>query len=152
MFKTNLTVGEVLNALKTSQPGPVCVCVHGIERRYDTFGVFTLGGGLFVHILYDDDAENDRQSIEEAISMLKAQPPETKILLGVGSDLSKYLEIDQTTKVDLNLDITLIDYNVTLYDEKRGLDFNLGKPNPKTGKVLIEQIDNGFIYFNALFT
>ena len=53
MYKTNLTVGEVLNALKGSPPGQVLVQLCGKNRVYKTFGVFTLGGGLFVYALYE---------------------------------------------------------------------------------------------------
>ena len=152
MYKTNLTVGEILNALKNSPPGPVWVCLHGKGRVYDTLGVFTLGGGLFVELAHKDEVLAQRQSIEDAISMLENQPPETKIIFGIDEELSQYFEIDQTTKVDLNLDITLFDYNVTLYDEKRGLDLTFCKPDKKIGYVFVEHIVSGFIYFHALFT
>lgn len=148
-YETEVTVVEVLEALRKSTSGPIYVSLLGGEHTYDTFARFMGGGALVIEASYEDDSLNDKQSIADAISMLENDPPDTMVTLYIDPDFNDFMEIDG--EVQFTIDTTSEDANIVIVDEEQGLDIIYGEPNEDLKQVLIEPIDNGFVYFTALF-
>ena len=149
-YETEVTVGEVLKALRKSPSGPVYVSLLGGEHTYDTFARFMGGGALVIEASYEDDTLNDKQSIEEAIMMLENDPPDTMVTLYIDPDFNDFMEIEGEVWFETNT--TSEDANIVIVDEEQGLDFIYGEPDKELKQQLIEPVDKGFVYFTALFT
>lgn len=81
---------------------------------------------------------------------IEDDPPDTMVTLYIDPDFNDFMEIGG--EVQFTTNTTSEDANIVIVDEEQGLDFIYGEPDKELKQNLIEPIDKGFVYFNALFT